>query len=251
MKNDMKKTKGDKLVEKLLNNPTNFVEKERGYDLLQEYYDGYSLETLRMLLINQNRTIQCEAVWIASELDEIAKSLITEIIPFIDDEELETRYEALECLAVFTVDEYTNEFVRVVKSLETNCEIIRNLAMRLISLANEEKLEKIANQIVVNNPNNKTHKEGLLFLANNSPTSDMVLDMISGDNQLKRKYGAIAAKKMFNSFPDLLSQCLTSKDMDIKNFAQYEFDGQEILKELKKEDFDIEEIKENLLKKYV
>ena len=47
-----------------------------------------------------------------------------------------------------------------------------------------------------------------------------ILKMIDDNEPLVRKYGAIAAKRIFQDSPELIVHASSSKDSDIQQFAQ-------------------------------
>ena len=134
---------GEKLIEELLADPVRFAEKGRANKLLDEYFRGFPLRTLRPLLTNNNRTVQYEAVWIVSELGRQGSSLIFDIIPFLKNSDRSIRYEALESVMVFSEGENFGEFLHVVKSMQSDDEVIRVLAMYLVSNANNMQLQSV------------------------------------------------------------------------------------------------------------
>jgi hypothetical protein len=73
---------------------------------------------------------------------------------------------------------------------------------------------------------NDMHKRGLLHLcASNRLDGNQVLQMINDANPLVRRYGAIAARRLFETFPDLISTATESADPDISRFAKETLDS--------------------------
>ena len=64
----MNKTAGDFLINSLTNDPEKFYNEGKSYELLQEYFKGFSKDTLRILLISKDKWIKRVAIWITSEL---------------------------------------------------------------------------------------------------------------------------------------------------------------------------------------
>jgi hypothetical protein len=76
-----KESTGNLLVKELHENPHVFYEKGKSYQLLQEYFKGFEIDTLTDLLTNSDPYVKRAAIWIASELGHESRSLIKEIVP--------------------------------------------------------------------------------------------------------------------------------------------------------------------------
>ena len=214
------------LIDDLLGDPSRFDKQGRAYDLLQNYFRGYPVETLRPLLANKDQLIQRAAVWIVSELGKDGCSLLDAVIPLIDSHDRYIKYHALEIAIVCSVDGKVDRFAHVARSLESSDEEIRILAMRLISVADQCQLEAGARVAGASPAFNDMHKRGLLHLcASNRLDGNQVLQMINDANPLVRRYGAIAARRLFETFPDLISTATESADPDISRFAKETLDS--------------------------
>lgn len=92
--------KGEELIRDLLADPQRFGEEGQGYRLLQEYFEGLPLDTLRPLLRHESPVVQGEAMFVASELGEQARPLVDDVIPLVQSGDRDLRYDALEVIAV-------------------------------------------------------------------------------------------------------------------------------------------------------
>ncbi len=214
---------GDKLIQELLADPVNFNKHGKAYQLLQEYFDTLSLDTLRPLLLNDDRFVRRAAVWVTSELGIEASSLIQNAIPLVNDGDRYIEYHALEIVMVCSVGENVEEFVHVVHSLLSNDDVIRSLCMRLVANANVSQLKAAIHFFEDENLDSSgtLHRQGLSNLVKlESLDSEEVLSLIADIDPLTRKYGVIAAKKLVHKFPELIKQASTSEDPDIRKFSQ-------------------------------
>ncbi|GAA0188736.1 hypothetical protein GCM10009122_47930 [Fulvivirga kasyanovii] len=190
------------------------------YRLLQYYYNGLPLDTLGPLIIHSDPDIQLESLWILSELGETACNHfldhLVSLFP-IKDEGINHFY--LECIFLGTLDGNAN-FKLVVKEIENESKYVVKSAMMLISNARIPQLESIANpinradQLLYSFP---IHLNGIKLLIN--PDQEKILKMISDDNILMQKYGAMAAKKSFDINPKLLESGTHSKYETIAEFC--------------------------------
>src|SRR5439155_23908582 len=96
---------GQQLIQELLEDPTRFYESGKTYELLQAYFGGFPLVTLRPLLAHSERMVKRAAVWVTSEIGDDGRSLIHDVIPLIRDDDRFIQYYALETVTVWSVGE--------------------------------------------------------------------------------------------------------------------------------------------------
>ena len=138
--------RGNILINEMLKETDSFVENGKGYDLLQEYFNGYSLDTLVPLLNSENNSIQGEAIWIVSELGERGCSyLLDSIIPLLAHDDNGIRYFALECIFLGSYSSRFDDSIYLIDSMESEVEYISFSAMHLLSNANQSQLEACKN----------------------------------------------------------------------------------------------------------
>src|SRR5262245_38440447 len=130
----MKNQSCTELVRDLLGNRIRFYnDGQRSYALLQVFFEGERLETLRPLLKSSDMPVQRVAMFVASELGINARDLIDDVIPMLYSEDSQVKYDAMELLAVCCRDEQAPKFALVVRMLESDDQVLRVLAMYLLS----------------------------------------------------------------------------------------------------------------------
>ncbi len=212
---------GEQLIQELLANPTRFYDGGKTYELLQVYFGGFPLATLRPLLADSETVVKRAAVWVTSELGDDGRSLIQDVIPLIRDDDRFIQYYALEIVAVCSVGEDVDEFVHVVRSMQDHDQVIRVLAMRLVSNAAVSQLKAATRLLRSNEPSELLHERGLSDLLRRDLLDPQeVLQMIDDRDPLVRKYGAIAAKGLFYKAPEVMATAASCADPDIRNFIQ-------------------------------
>lgn len=217
----MNNLNGEQLIQNLLTNPIKFNKEGKAYQLLQKYFDEMPLETLRPLLKNSDVEVNRAAVWIASELGRDANEIFDDVLPLVNSNDRYIKYHALEIIMVCSFEEKSEEIVHVIKALSSNDEVIRILAMRLISNASESQLQASVRIFEENASSDKHHLQGLLTLLDrNNITYEALLQMIDDSNPLTRKYGVIAAKRSLNKFSDAIKYAADSTDIDVRKFAE-------------------------------
>jgi hypothetical protein len=211
---------GQRLIDDLLADPPGFDASSRGYDLLKAYFAGLSLETLRPLLKSDDVHVQRVAAFVASELGIQARSLVDDVIPLLSSGNRYLQYHALEVLTVCCKAERAVDFAHVARALESDDDVLRVLAMRLISNAQTAQLEAAQRAFDASDPRQRTHGDALRALAaGNRVEPGVVLAMIRDANPLVRRYGAIAAKRL-QEYPNLMTEVGASDDADLGKFYQ-------------------------------
>ena len=209
------------LTDELLSDPEKFFDQGKAYILLQEYFKGYPLKTLRVLLNHKDPMVQKSAIWVTSELGREAYPLICEAIHLIDSDERYIQYHALEIVMVCSFGENANKFIHVVRSLKCDDEVIRILVMRLISNADIPRLEAGIRQLKPEDPTDKIHLHGLRCLLEIDKFDEKrVVQMLDAPDPLLRKYGAIAAKILSKKYSGILEYAVSSNDSDICRFSK-------------------------------
>jgi len=211
---------GEQLIGKLLTDPVGFNEQGEAYQLLQEYFHGMPVDTLRPLLSHSDRLVRGAAVFVASELGEKAKSLVHEVAPLIHDPDPNIQWDALESVMVCSTGTDVDQFLSVVQELDNDNDSMRRLAMRLVANADLSQLEMGSKLSRTLGSSAKLHEQGLLvLLKGDSVNESEVTKMLDNPAPLIRKYGAIAAKRWFEKFPKLLEHAALSSDPDISRFS--------------------------------
>jgi hypothetical protein len=211
---------GNPLIGELLADPAAFKEHGRAYQLLEEYFSGLAVETLRPLLRHENTLVRHAAVFVASELGQEASPLLDDVVPLIESDDRFVSYHALEVTVVCATGPLADRFIAIPRALESRDDVVRVLAMRLLTRADPTQLEAAAaraDQIAINK---EVHSRGLLMLAGSASRDPRdVRLMLSDKHPIARMYGAVAAKRLREKSPDLLQFAAELPDISISRFA--------------------------------
>lgn len=214
------KLQGSDLIDELLEKPEKFDQDGKAYNLLQAYFDGFEISTLAELLKSSDPSVQRSAIWILSELGTKGASLTKEIIPLLQVRDTYILYHALECVAVSSGEIHDQLFSYILRNLQSNDSVIRTLCMRLIGNTPVGQLRNIP-AYLQSISNKEDHVTGLGLLINLTLNdSSLVKNILLGDNELLKKYGCIAAKKLYSENPDLINIAISSNDPDLVKFGQ-------------------------------
>jgi HEAT repeat protein len=208
----------DQLIKDLLIDPARFTEQGKSYQLLQHYFNGYDVESLRPLLSHKNSLVRRSAAFVASELGGKAGTLVHNVVPLIhDDADRHTQWYATECIAVCSTGQRAEQYVAVVRQMENDDVVMRLLAMRLVTHADPGQL---AAALEAMTSSGEAHEAGLrLLLKGDAVDGSEVMRMLNSPEPVARKYAAIAAKKLFSKNPNLLRAATTNSDSDVSQFA--------------------------------
>jgi len=211
---------GLRLIEELKNDPKKFYDDRKSYQLLQAYYKGLSKDTLRELLRHHDKRIRQTALWITSELGRNAGDLLKEVVSCIDDDDVFICYHALKIVSSAASGEYMDDFIRVFTFLEHRVQNLRILVMLIISGLSSQRINEAYAYSASEKILNDSHEKGLLFLLNvNTLTACDITQMISSDDAVIRKYGAIVAEKLYKKYPEIINEALNSEDSDVREFS--------------------------------
>ena len=131
----------EKLISQMFADPQRFDEEGKAHDLLQSYFAGYPVETLRPMLRSGDMYLQRGASFIASELGANATVLIDDIVPLVDATDGHTQWYAMEVLAVCSKGPFAEKFLPVVRMLDSRNPALRGLAERLLARADSSQLD--------------------------------------------------------------------------------------------------------------
>ena len=211
---------GKTLINDLLRDSKSFSAKGRSYDLLQHYFHGLKLETLRPLLSNGDQLVRSSAVWIASELGAAAGDLVVDVVPLIYEQNRSIAFYALEVVAVCATGEHAALFTHVVQALDHEDEAMRRLAMRMVADVNDPQLRAFTATLQGAAALRESHKEGLLALLNiHAISAAQVSQMLAANDPILKRYGAMCARRLVKRLPELISAAASLVDSDISRFA--------------------------------
>lgn len=216
----MDETNGLRLIEKLKKDTEKFGGEDQ-YQLLEEYFHGLSIETLHDLLCYEDKLIRKIALWIISELESItAKDFLEEAAAQMNDDDPIICYYSCEIVAYYGTDKYMDDFMRVFDFFEHSNAKIRTLSMFNISRLNDSRIKEAYAYLVNNKILSDSHEKGLLSLIHiNTLTASDITAMLHSDDSVIRKYGVIAASKVYEKYPEIIKDSVNSEDSDVQNYS--------------------------------
>ena len=219
----MDETKGLRLIEKLKKDTEEFGGEDQ-YQLLEEYFHGLSIETLHDLLCYEDKLIRKIALWIISELGEAtAEDFLEEAASQMNDDDPLICYYSSEMVACYGTDKYMDNFMRIFDFFEHSNAKIRTLSMYNISKLTDSRIKEAYAYSVSNKILSDSHEKGLLSLMHiDTLTASDITAMLHSDDSVIRKYGVIAASKVYEKYPEIINESVTSEDLDVQDYAKTE-----------------------------
>ena len=213
---------GERLVRELLADPQKFSDGGRAYQLLEAFFAGLPIETLRPLLASNNQLVQRAGAFVASELGSQGRDLVDDVIPLLQSPDRHVQHYAMEVLAVCCEGHHAGKFAHVVRMLESGDRGIRLEAMELMSKADPSQIEAAEHLFKAADQNDQVHRNGLRTLIGSEGGADVASakEMIDSDDPLVRRYGAIAAKRLARLRPELMRLLSVADDPDLRDFSK-------------------------------
>ncbi len=209
------------LLQELRDDPEKFDSDGKAYDLLQEYFHGKPIETLRPFLKHGNVAARRSAAFVVSELGSQGSGLLLDVVSLIGDEDLHIQWYALESVAVCSANADFEQFVNVVRESENPNSSICRLALRLMANANQSQITACIRSIEKLKPHDIEHHRGLeLLLRWNTAGPAEVVALLDSPSNLLKEYGAIVAKKRLSDCPELIRHARVSDTEVISTFAE-------------------------------
>ena len=214
---------GVALIHELMNSPEEFVAKAGPNALLHEYFRGLPLDTLRPLLRHGNLLIQRAAVFIASELGGDGRALVDDVIPLLASADREVAYDALIAVTAFTSSFDADRFEHVIRALENEDEVLRRLAMRMVSNSPTGTLQGALKRFRAFIQSDPEHRIGLtLLIKGDQLLSEEFQKALAHGSPLIRRYAAIAARRLMKTMPKCIASVASCDDPELRTFAEGE-----------------------------
>lgn len=212
-------TLGAELLRELAADPRRFVERGRSHDLLQLYFDGLSVETLRPFVVSDDEHIRRSVAFILSELGARARPLVADVGTLLASSVPRVRADAMDVLTVCSVGEHAQLFAHVVRGLDDADPAFRAHAMDLVANADASQLDA-ARRTFEASSGDHPHVSLLERLVGAEIAPASVSQMLRAPGALERRYGAIAAARVARRAPAFLDEAAASEDEGVRAFAE-------------------------------
>jgi len=209
----------DVLLGELAEDSRRFVERGRGYQLLQAFFRGLPVETLRPLLQDRDPWVQRTAGFVASELGWRAADVVDDAVALLASTDIHAQNYAMDVLAVCGTGDKADLFAHVLRKLESDHGGLRVMAMYLVSRASTEQLAAAARVFARAASYHRIHCDGLrVLIAGSTLSSESIVTMLREHESLARRYGAILARRHGRADPAII-EALKLADPELQEFV--------------------------------
>ena len=187
--------------------------------LLAEFHRGYPIENLRPLLRSKDERVINTGVWIASELGEKGKPLLSDVSPLLAHPLKKPRFFAIDCILLWAGPSNKSDVASVIALLDDAEAAVRWKAMDFLSRASREQLQAALSHLAVKEPQSR-HVGGLQWLLGSDASNPKeVIAALQSKDSLIRKYGMVGAVRMSTGNTEPLFYASSVEDTDVKDFA--------------------------------
>lgn len=202
----MENKNGQNLINLLKNNSTRFLQINGGYELLQEFFNGFPVENVEFLLDHTESRIISEGLWIISELGEnLCEKYLSKSIRLLNNTDDVIQSFALECIFLGTRRNKSSDFVFFLRGLEINSETVKMNAILLLSKTLRSQIDAINENSLHELGLDKHHLIGLSYLKEDRIGEIEIKNLLSSNIELLRLYGMAIAIKHLETFPNILN----------------------------------------------
>jgi len=145
--------RAQKLIDHLLSHPDSCESDGVAYELLNEYFRGSPIETLRVLLSSSDDRLVGEATWIASELPELGKPLLKDVRGLLGHQSKKVRFWAVLCVLLWADSSNGCELASAIPLVDDIEKGVRWQAMGFLSMTSREQLQAALAQLRAENAN--------------------------------------------------------------------------------------------------
>jgi len=204
---------GDQLITRIVAD----ADDDAIYDLLNEFYSGYPIENLRLLLQSDRKGAVEAGAWIASELGELIAPLIPELSRLLSHPSRRVRFFVLDGLLNAGRSEHGQELAAAVERIEDPDETVRWKAMNFLARASYEQLAASVPFI-----SNRLVDDALRWLIDSDQRLDTiaVVRRLESPDQLSRLVAAAAAVRLASRDEAALERAVASMDREINSFSR-------------------------------
>jgi hypothetical protein len=207
------------IVARLVSHPRRKSAGRAANDLLEHFRSGYPLNDLQLLLRSDDPDVLEIAVWIASELGEMFRPLISLVSPLLHHQEPKIRYFALECVLAADSDQ-SCIFAQSFQLLSDPDDRIREKAMRVLSLLSREQILSSL-RCGHHRALASSYSSQVMTLSDSEkiPPGE-ISALLSDSDRFVRRIGAAAAVRVRKRDDGPFKIALESSDSEISRFAR-------------------------------
>jgi hypothetical protein len=187
--------------------------------LLKEFHRGYPLENLRPLLRSEDERLVNTGIWVASELGEKGKPLLSEVSALVEHPSKRVRFLVIDCILLWAGPWNKPELASAVSMMDDSESAVRWKALSFLWRASREQLSAALSHFHVTEPGS-AYLPGLSWLlSSNASNSETVKAALRDQDSRMRKFAVVAAARTSAANSEPLFYAASVEDPDVKDFA--------------------------------
>jgi hypothetical protein len=189
-------------------------------DLRKEFYRGYPIEKLTTLLHSDDERVLESGAWIASELAQNARPILSHLLPLFGYPNTRVKYHSIQTVLTAATDEYGEVVGEAVSLIIADERPVRKMAFELMTRADRSPL--VAGVPYVNDPQIAALLEWVLEVEDESRDDDEIASRLRESDGLAQIFAAAAAARVYGRNPHYLQLAASLGESDARSLATSE-----------------------------
>lgn len=189
-------------------------------DLRKEFYRGYPIQKLTTLLDSDDERALESGAWIASELAENARPILSHLLPLFDYPNTRIRFHSIQTVLTAATDENGDIVGEAVSHIADDEPPVRKMAFELMARADRSPL--VASVSYVKDPKIAGLLEWVLEVEGESCDDDEIASRLRESNGLGQVFAAVAAARVYRRNPHYLQLAASLSEGDTQSLAASE-----------------------------
>ncbi len=189
------------------------------HQLLAEFNRSYPVTELQKLFLSKDVSIVKNAAWIASELGEKGKPILSATADLLSHSSKYVRFFAIDSILTCATAEDAVIIAKAVSLLADPEQSVRWKAMDFLMRATQVQLRAAGSHSSVTNFHNFFTWIAVL-VEDENPDTERIVSFLKSDDPVERRFGAAAAARALKRTATPFKYALTCEDKEIRQFAE-------------------------------
>lgn len=209
----------EKLIEELITNPEANDDGLLGNHILKQFHHGAPLEYLQPLLLSPDERLASLGAWIASELGEQGKPLLSVVGGLLRHPAKKVRFWIIDCILLWASPSEAREITQVVRLIDDPEKAVRWKAMDFLFRASRDQLESALAFLDKEEPGSSNARGLRWLLSDAGRNAETVEGELRSPGTRMHKYATVAAVRMSAENRHPLLVAASSDDPEIAKLA--------------------------------
>ena len=210
----------DDMIAKVLDPEFECLDGGLANDLLREFFRGYPVENLKLLIHSDLSSARGTASFIATELGLLAAPLLVDIASLLTQPTARSRYDALSALRACATYKDGWAIAIVLKCLDDPWPGVRMGAIDAVRVGERQALIAGFNHLKSKDPESVYARFGKAFLKAERGNNEVIVTLISDKDPIVRRFGVgLAARPRLVVDQTRLKLAATSIDPEVSEYA--------------------------------